>query len=41
MKNRAISEKFFNELKSGKYQNILQTVKQDDDLIMCLRGDYL
>ena len=41
MKNRAISEKFFNELKSGKYQNILQTVKQDDDLIMCLRGDYI
>ena len=41
MKNRAISEKFFYEFKSGKYQNILQTVKQDDDLIMCLRGDYI
>lgn len=41
MKNRAMSEKFFYEFKSGKYQNILQTVKQDDDLIMCLRGDYI
>lgn len=41
MKNRSISERFFNELKSGKYQNILQAVKQDDDLIVCLRGDYI
>lgn len=40
MKTRALNEKFLNEFLTGKLNNLLEIIKSDDSLIMCLRGDY-
>lgn len=42
MKNRALSPKFLDMFKeNGRFYNILEAVKKDDSLIMCMRGDYV
>ena len=42
MKNRALNSNFLDMFKeNGKFHNILEAVKKDDSLIMCMRGDYV
>lgn len=41
LKNRSLSEKFFKTLNEEKYKEIKNIVNNDDDLIMCLRGNYV
>ena len=35
---RALSPKFFESFKNGKLKKLLEIIKKDNDLIMCLRG---
>lgn len=42
MKNRALSSNFLDMFKeNGVFHNILEAVKKDDSLIMCMRGNYV
>jgi len=40
IKTRALKEDFLNEFLFGKLNNILKVIQRDNNLIMCLRGNY-
>ncbi len=41
MKMRALNQKFITDLKSGCHSGITNEVRNDDSLMICLRGDYV
>lgn len=41
MKPRALDDSFFNEFVCGKYKTVVDQIRQDDSLFLCLRGNYV